>query len=213
MNTGRGVLPGLQSRTRAADIEDGSFLSYTESLLSSSAPEIGVFFSLSDLAVRKIHFDVEIPPGEIDFLDPLFKQDGTLKAEGTAEVLSHTLGEIRVRGHLRMTMAMPCDRCLEPASYPIDSDFDLFYRPADTAPKTDEVEIGDGEDEIAFYEGDGFELEEALREFVLLAMPMQRLCRRDCKGICPNCGQNRNEIACNCREHLTDNRWAALKQI
>jgi uncharacterized protein len=172
-----------------------------------------VFFSVGDLEVRKIHFDVEIPPGEIDYQDPILKQEGGLKAAGVAELLSHTLGEIRVRGHLNVKMAMPCDRCLESAVYPIDSDFDLFYRPADTAPDADEVEIGEGEDEIGFYEGAGLELEDALREFVLLAIPMQRLCRQDCKGICPNCGLNRNENACSCREHLTDDRWAALKQI
>jgi uncharacterized protein len=172
-----------------------------------------VFFSVGDLEVRKIHFDVEIPAGEIDFLDPLFKQEGPLKAAGAVELLSHTLGEIRVRGHLTVNAAMSCDRCLEPASYSIDSDFDLFYRPADTAPDEEEVEIKAGEDEIGFYEGDGLELEDALREYVLLAMPMQRLCRPDCKGICPNCGQNRNEAACNCQVHPTDDRWAALKQI
>ena len=172
-----------------------------------------MFLSVGDLEVRKIQFDVEIPSGEIDYQDPLLKQEGALSAEGTAELLSHTLGEMRIRGHLRVNMTMPCDRCLESAGFRIDSGFDLFYRPADTAPDEDEVEIGEGEDEIGFYEGDGLNLEDALREFVLLAIPMQRLCRQDCKGICPNCGQNRNEKTCNCQAHLTDDRWAALKQL
>lgn len=188
-------------------------MSYTEILLPSWCREIGVFFSVGDLEVRKIQFDVEIPSGEIDYQDPLIKQQGGLKAEGVAELLSHSLGEIRVRGHLKVSMTTPCDRCLESAVCVIDSNFDLFYRPAETAPDEDEVEIGEGEEDIGFYEGDRLELEDALREFVLLAVPMQRLCRQDCKGICPNCGQNRNENVCNCREHPTDDRWAALKQL
>jgi len=43
--------------------------------------------------------------------------------------------EIRVRGHLRTCMEAACDRCLEPASFPIDTDFDLVYRPAAMAPR------------------------------------------------------------------------------
>ncbi|MBV6434357.1 MAG: hypothetical protein IANPNBLG_04609 [Bryobacteraceae bacterium] len=172
-----------------------------------------MFFSIHDLEVRKIHFDVEFPPGEIDFFDPGVRQLGVLTARGTAELLSHTLGEIRVRGHLKVTMEAPCDRCLEPAALLIDSAFDLFYRPLETGPEASEVEIHDGETEIGFYEKDGLELEEVLREFVLLAMPMQKVCRPDCKGICPQCGQNRNEAACDCRAGRTDDRWAALKDL
>jgi uncharacterized protein len=51
--------------------------------------------------------------------------------------------------------------------------------------RAEEVEIGARETEVGFYEGDGLELKEILRERVLLALPMQRVCRQDCKGICP----------------------------
>ena len=46
----------------------------------------------------------------------------------------------------------------------------------------EEIEIDEGEAEIGFYAGAGLELEDVLREFVLLAMPMQRLCRTECLG-------------------------------
>ncbi len=51
---------------------------------------------------------------------------------------------------------------------------------------------------MGFYEGDGVELNDVLREFVLLTLPMQRVCSEDCKGICPECGQNRNQKECAC---------------
>lgn len=172
-----------------------------------------MFFSVQDLALRKIHFDVDFPPGEIDFLDPDIKQRGPLKASGVVELLSHTLGELRVKGHVKVDLESPCDRCLEPAVFPLDQDFDLFYRPADTSPEAAEVEISSGEEEIGFYEGDGVELEEILREFTLLALPMQMVCKPDCKGICPVCGQNRNQVACSCAEKPTDDRWTALKKL
>src|SRR5262249_5358046 len=126
----------------------------------------------------------------------------------------NTLGEIRVKGRLRVTMETDCDRCLEVARFPIQSDFDLFYRPVDNLPRAaDEVEIHQGEIEIAFYDGGGLELKDILREHILLSMPMQRVCRDDCQGICPVCGQNRNIVQCGCEVKKVDDRWAALKNL
>jgi uncharacterized protein len=172
-----------------------------------------VFFSVQDLEQRKIHFDVVFPPGEIEFSDGTLKQVTPLEAQGVVELLNHTLGEIRIRGHLTVRMGMECDRCLEAAQLPVDSDFDLYYRPSDTGPDEEELEIDAGEAELAFYDGEGLELEEILREYVLLALPMQRICREDCKGICPVCGKNRNQIACECVIKSADDRWAALRNL
>jgi uncharacterized protein len=66
---------------------------------------------------------------------------------------------------------------------------------------------------MGFYEGAGLELEELLREQVLLMLPMQRVCSSDCKGICPVCGRDRNEAGCDCREKTVDDRWGALRNI
>src|SRR5271166_4734595 len=90
--------------------------------------EVSVYFSVQELERRTIRFDVSIPPGEIEYLNDL-RQYGPLLAQGSVELLGNTLGEIRVRGHLSVTIETDCDRCLEAAQFPIDSDFDLFYRP------------------------------------------------------------------------------------
>ena len=128
-------------------------------------------------------------------------------------MLVHTLGEVRIKGHLKADIESDCDRCLEPANFLMDEDFDLFFRPVDTSPDAEEVEIDEGEAEISFYEGDGLILEEVLREQILLSIPMQKVCREDCKGICPNCGQNRNEVACGCGPRLADARWSPLSKL
>ena len=77
----------------------------------------------------------------------------------------------------------------------------------------EDVEIDEGESEVAFYEGGGVELKDILREFVLLSLPMQRICREDCRGICPVCGQNRNVAGCACEPKPVDDRWSALKKL
>ena len=96
--------------------------------------------------------------------------------------------------------------------FPIDEDFELFYRPVSEG-YGEEVQLDEGEAEMGFYEGDGLELNDVLREFVLLALPMQRVCSEDCKGICPECGQNRNQKECACQAAAVNDRWAALKKL
>jgi uncharacterized protein len=171
-----------------------------------------VFFHVRDLEVRARQFEVEIAPGVIDYQDPKLRQAGPLKAWGKAELVTGALGEIRVSGRLAVLMEADCDRCLEPARFPIDSEFTLYYRPVDEG-YGDEKEIDAGEAEMGFYDGEGLDLNDVLREFVLLSLPMQRVCREDCKGICPECGQNRNQIECDCQAGTADDRWAALKQL
>jgi uncharacterized protein len=171
-----------------------------------------VFFSVRDLELRKARFDVAIAPGEIEY-DEGLRQSGPLEASGTAELLGNTLGEIRVRGRLKVTMEADCDRCLENARFPVDTEFDLFYRPAETGPLSDEVAISEAESEIAFYDGGGVELKDILRDHILLSLPMQRVCRETCRGICPACGENRNVRECGCHEDTADDRWAALKNL
>jgi uncharacterized protein len=171
-----------------------------------------MFFHLTELEHHPVRFDVTYAPGEIVFDDEL-KQVGDLTAIGQTELLKNTEGEIRIRGHVKVTMHAACDRCLEPAAVPIDDPFDLFYRPEPEFEGHPEIRIEAGEEELSFYEGDGVQLEEVLREFILLQIPMQHFCRPDCKGICPHCGQNRNELECACDNRKIDDRWAALRNL
>jgi uncharacterized protein len=171
-----------------------------------------MFFHIRDLQVRAGQFDLSFEPCEISFLDPKLRQTGPLKTTGKVELVAGGDGEIRVKGHLSVVMEADCDRCLEAAQFPIDSNFELFYTPMTEGPVNEEVAIDASEAEIGFYEGDGIELNDVLREFVLLTLPMQRVCREDCKGICPSCGQNRNQKDCGCRAVPLDDRWAALKK-
>ena len=67
--------------------------------------------------------------------------------------------------------------------------FDLYYRPNSEVASEEEVEIDEGEAEIGFYEGGGIELEDILREQVLLALPMQRVCSDALQGNLPGLRQ------------------------
>jgi uncharacterized protein len=172
-----------------------------------------MFLSVKEMELRKIRFDETFQPGQVDFSGEDLEQKSPLRAQGSAELLAHTDGEVRIRGKYTVEMRSQCDRCLGTAVFPLDAGFDLYYRPVSAIAREEEIEIDEGEAEIGFYEGGGLELEDVLREQVLLALPMQRVCSEVCKGICPACGRNRNETACDCRVEPSDDRWGALRGL
>ena len=172
-----------------------------------------MFLNIKEMEIRRIRFDETFEPGEIDFSETGLRQATAIRAEGSAKLLENSGGEIRIQGKFFGTMETDCDRCLAPVTLPLERKFDLFYRPPLSAGDVDEVKIDEGEAEIGFYEGLGLELADVIKEQVLLAVPMQRFCREDCRGICPVCGANRNEVVCECHEQRVDDRWKALKNL
>ena len=172
-----------------------------------------MLLSIKEMELRKVRFDETFPPGEVDFSGAEVRQAGPLHAAGSAELLANTDGEVRVRGRYDVKMEADCDRCLGPAAFPLSIDFDLFYRPMSAIARDEEVAIDEGEAEIGFYEGGGMQLEDILREQILLSLPMQKVCREECRGICPVCGKNRNEFPCDCKIGPADDRWQALRNL
>lgn len=74
------------------------------------------------------------------------------------------------------------------------------------------LEAEDGEDEyILVGENSCVSIDEALKEELILSLPLRSLCKEDCKGLCPKCGCNKNETECSCVLTVPDPRWSALK--
>lgn len=115
-----------------------------------------------------------------------------------------------ISGHFATKVKLECSRCLGSAEMRIETDFDDTFV-EDQAADPGEFEIKDESlDESPA--GDSVDLAEVLREQILLELPEQVLCREDCRGLCPKCGQNRNLIDCNCSADI-DPRWAVLKDL
>lgn len=56
-------------------------------------------------------------------------------------------------------------------------------------------------------------LKEDIYEYAELSIPLKRLCKDDCKGLCPHCGKNLNEETCNCKDEKTHDVWEPLKKL
>jgi uncharacterized protein len=57
------------------------------------------------------------------------------------------------------------------------------------------------------------DLTEAIRQYIVTAMPMKSLCREDCAGLCPTCGKDLNQGKCGCKQEELDPRWAELLKL
>ena len=179
-----------------------------------------MFIDIHELETHPLEFREDFRPDVIDF-GPDIHQRAGLKVHGRAELIvehgghrGETVEDIRIVAELSTQLEIGCARCLEPVVHDINRQVDLLYRPLRSVSEgSDEVSVTQAEAEIGFYRGDGLLLEDVVREQVLLAMPLKTVCSDACKGLCPHCGRNLNQGACDCREERSDPRWDALKGI
>ncbi len=134
---------------------------------------------------------------------------------------------VLLTGEIELDVVAPCDRCLAdvPQRLPIrftlnlvpepkkadDAEDDEGGRPADEKERAGSFALADADEET--FDGQTIDLDPIVREQVLLALPMRVICREDCKGLCPSCGQDLNVEKCACEPRGIDPRLAVLKNI
>ncbi len=110
---------------------------------------------------------------------------------------------VLVSGHIRGLYDFECIRCLRSFSHPFDVELSevLAY------------EGQPGAEEGYQVTGDHAHLQPVIRDAVVLAMPLNPLCREHCKGLCPVCGADLNSVDCGHRRERTDVRWEPLAEL
>lgn len=132
--------------------------------------------------------------------------------EGSARftrTASGVLADVKATGRIET----PCSRCLTPTMQTIAVRFrDEFHSRIEV---TTGSALPEPPEEDPFYidELHMVDLGEAIRGYALMEMPMQSLCKPDCKGLCPTCGADRNTSACACQNDETDERFAVLRAL
>jgi len=126
----------------------------------------------------------------------------------------HRYGKrVLIKGIAGMSSLFTCSRCLKQFYLPLRADFEEEFLPEPEVNKTVEQELTAEELESGFYSGDEINVEDLIREEMLLAVPMKPLCKPDCRGICPKCGKDLNDGPCGCKEDEIDSRLMPLKKI
>ncbi|BCB82166.1 metal-binding protein [Phytohabitans flavus] len=130
-------------------------------------------------------------------------------ADLTLDLRMESVSEgVLVSGTASASVAGECSRCLRPVSDSVVVTIQELYAYEHSAT----VETTD-EDEVGRLQGDLVDLEPALRDAVVLALPANPLCREDCPGLCPECGVPWDELPAGHSHEQVDPRWAALSQL
>ena len=165
---------------------------------------------LTAIEGSSLPFELTVPRSEIDLDESSVTLTSDLQTTGN--VVKHA-AQIDVTGRIEGTADIECTRCLGSIPQKLGIDFAVsFVAPEHfAADKEREVAVDDLDTDIV--EDERLDLNEVVREQILLNLPEQMFCRPDCKGLCPKCGADRNLIDCKCDEAETDPRWAALKNL
>jgi DUF177 domain-containing protein len=154
--------------------------------------------------------ELRAPFGRALLKDALAGLDADLE-RSTAEAALAVMrsdDNVFVRGALTGSIRVPCARCLREVSTLVQAPLDLVFFPEGERRGAEADDV-----DWATHDGVAIELDDLLREALILAVPMKPLCRAECKGLCPVCGGDRNERDCGCEVKPPDPRLAALKEI
>ena len=139
------------------------------------------------------------------------------------EVAAHRMGaDIYLEGVIAGELALGCSRCLARYRQPLRESFRLILEPASERvpadPQAAAALVRDGlclvdELETGWFGGREIDLGAFFLEWVTLAVPVQPLCREDCRGLCPRCGADRNIESCGCEEVRPSSPFAVLRGL
>ncbi|HWR40860.1 MAG TPA: DUF177 domain-containing protein [Patescibacteria group bacterium] len=115
---------------------------------------------------------------------------------------------LEIQGQVRAVVRYICSRCLEEFDREIVADFSERYQERPVQESTD-LDIT----EANYYQGDEIDITGLVRESLLLSEPLQPVCNEDCRGLCPECGVNRNQETCSCQQQAIDPRLMALQKF
>jgi uncharacterized protein len=118
--------------------------------------------------------------------------------------LTRTPQGLYAQGDMDASVDHACTRCLTEMEQPLSIHLsELFHFPPENAP----------EDSLTISDDAHLDLAPVVREDFLIAIPIQAICRSDCRGLCPQCGKNWNEGPCACPDDDIDPRWAGLASL
>jgi uncharacterized protein len=138
-------------------------------------------------------------------------------------VRGYRIGEdLLVEGRVEGSLPVECSRCLARYRHPLHEAFRLLLEPAGSrlpadpegaaALERDGLCLGE-DDETGWYRGLEIDLGPFIQEVVITSFPVKPLCRDDCAGLCPRCGGDRNQVACDCPEILKPSPFAVLEAL
>jgi len=150
---------------------------------------------LRELAQGQSRLDMEITGASVGVTPSEVSLEGPLSL---SLHLDRRGEEIWIRGHIHAIALQQCSRCLVDFSQILALDFEVFCARVqnprvESHPALDEEDGG-----VHMHDGKVLSIDGEIREAVILGLPMRPLCKEDCAGLCPRCGEDRNLGPCRC---------------
>jgi uncharacterized protein len=146
----------------------------------------------------------EVLPSEIGLENPFIEKIRvqTSLEKTSTQLLLHTVIEAKA--------LFECDRCLDEYETTLKTQYSMVYvvdeRSMDGVREEDEIRVLSADTNY-------IDLDDDVRQFLLLTVPQKLLCKENCEGICSVCGGNKNHTQCECSTEEIDSRWEALKKL
>lgn len=150
---------------------------------------------------EEIPFDLTSEIGQTRFGARTLRFLAPVRASGT---VVYDGKSFRVAGSAETVFASVCARCNEPFQEPFACTFsERFVKPDER----------DAESDDYTFEGSTLQIQDAVMDNILLALPLISVCRADCRGLCPVCGVDWNERACACKAEEKRNPFSVLETL
>ncbi|AOR24913.1 YceD family protein [Clostridium taeniosporum] len=145
---------------------------------------------------KKIDYKFEIPKFEFegDVITPVSKCE-------VSGVITSDKDIVIMKAKVTCTLEMNCSRCLDTFIYPIDIDIEERFANNNSLENEDVIIVLD----------DILDIAQVVESNIISSLPIQRLCKSDCKGLCQECGANLNKESCSCNNDDVDIRFDVLK--
>lgn len=164
-----------------------------------------VYLDLTDLGLRsgdrhECRYSLDLEPivlGGVDY--------EVLLPNGVDVTADRVAGGFLVTVSADAKVYGPCARCLAEAVLEVRAEQQEFAPTAQDG--WEETELS------AFIEELVVDVSGVAREAVVLALPPQVVCSSECRGLCPQCGQNLNKVTCDCAVQQVDERWGRLRDL
>lgn len=139
-------------------------------------------------------------------LEPFEFEGEEIRAIEKVDVKGVAISEkdvILIEASIKTKLKLNCSRCLDTFIYPIDIDIEERFTSNETLE----------DEEVVLVNSDTIDITEIVEKAIISTLPIKRLCKEDCKGLCQSCGANLNKEECSCNNEDIDLRLADLKAL
>ena len=171
-----------------------------------------MFFNVDEIRDEILEFAVREKKGDFELDHPECSLTKDIEVVGT---LRKSGKDIYLSGNIDTELSAICTRCLEPVKFPVKCAVTAHFIPG-SEPENEhgEVELHASDIDIEYYDESRVDITQSVHDQILLALPLVCLCKKDCKGLCPECGKNLNLGPCGCSgESSVDPRLEVLKSL